>query len=331
MERTQNQKPITSFETLGLPTSLEISQLEIKVEWVIENLIPMEAITLLHSIGGVGKSHLCQRMGKAIATGGNFFGLETKQMNVFYIDFENPLPEIVDRMKKIGGAEKFWIWHLGHDPLPIRFDKNEWQIYKTFPPNSVFIIDSLRTAHELDENSSKDTTFVMNRIKEIRALGQTFILIHHESKVGGYRGSTAWFDQSDHILKFSRVKKVGSDEDEFGDNFDLPIRLGLGGKSRFSSAMDLEPMYFKFESGLFVLAEDPDIEPLRDTHDLLTEVAENGNPPPGKEDLVKLMMERLSVTQKKARKLLDKGNRIYWNQIIGEKNKTIYVPILGKF
>ena len=97
MERTQNQKPITSFETLGLPTSLEISQLEIKVEWVIENLIPMEAITLLHSIGGVGKSHLCQRMGKAIATGGNFFGLETKQMNVFYIDFENPLPEIVDR------------------------------------------------------------------------------------------------------------------------------------------------------------------------------------------------------------------------------------------
>ena len=90
----------------------------------------------------------------------------------------------------------------------VRFDSDEWEIYKSFPPG-LFIIDSLRSSHLLEENSSKDASFIMGRFKEIRALGNTIILIHHENKAGGYRGTTAWFDLSDHILKFSRVKALG--------------------------------------------------------------------------------------------------------------------------
>ena len=102
----------------------------------------------------------------------------------------------------------------------------------------------------------------MARHKEIRALGNTIILIHHENKLGSYRGSTAWFDLCDHILKFGRVERIGSDQDVEEDNFDLPIRLGLGGKSRFSSAMNFKPMYFKFEDHQLCRADDPDEETL---------------------------------------------------------------------
>jgi hypothetical protein len=250
------------YERLNLPSSLEISQLEIKVEWIVKNLIPKESITLLHSIGGVGKTYLMYGIGKAVADHEFFFGLDVIGMPVYYLDFENPLPEIIDRLKKTGGSENLKIWHLSHDPMPVRFDADEWSIYKNFPPG-LFIVDSLRSSHLLEENSSKDAALIMARHKEIRSLGHTIILIHHENKIGGYRGSTAWFDLADHILKFSRVRNVGSNEDADEDDLNLPIRLGLGGKSRFSSAMDFKPMFFRFINKQLALIDDPDFPTLR--------------------------------------------------------------------
>jgi hypothetical protein len=303
-----------SYANLHLPSSLEISQLEIKVDWIVKNLIPKESITLLHSIGGVGKSYLTYGIAKAVADAELFFGLDVIRIPTFYIDYENPLSEIVDRMKKTGGSENLKIWHLSHDPAPIRFDTDQWEIYKSFPPG-LFIIDSLRSSHLLEENSSKDAAFIMARLKEIRALGNTIILIHHENKVGGYRGSTAWFDLSDHILKFSRVKSIGSDEDAEEDNFDLPIRLGLGGKSRFSSAMDLKPMYFKFKEHRLCSAEDPEEEPLNKMADLLDPAY-----PPNQSEFQKLVKQNLGIGAKDFRKLLKRGESLhFW---FSEKSKT---------
>jgi len=309
------------YERLNLPSSLEISKLEIKVDWIVKNLIPKESITMLHSIGGVGKSYLMYRIAQAVANGEPFFGLEVMQMPVFYIDFENPLPEIVERMKKMGGSENLKIWHLGHDPMPIRFDSDEWQIYKTFPPG-LFIVDSLRSSHLLEENSSKDASFIMARHKEIRALGNTIILIHHENKIGGYRGSTAWFDLSDHILKFSRVRKIGSDEDVDEDDFDLPIRLGLGGKSRFSSAMELKPMYFKFENHQLCSTGDPEEEILNKMADFLNPLV-----PPNQSEFRKLAKDNLDLKRKSFDKLLKKGeDRNFWySRRSRDKNKLEYL------
>ncbi len=306
-ESNAAQPRTQSYVNLNLPSSLDISRLEIMVEWVAQNLIPKQSITLFHSIGGVGKTYLMYALGKAVAEGEPFFGLDVLKENVYYVDFENPVPEIADRLKKIGGSENFKIWHLGHEPAPIRFDADEWEIYKTFPPG-LFIIDSLRSSHLLEENSSKDAAFVMARHKEIRALGNTIILIHHENKIGGYRGSTAWFDLSDHILKFSRVKRIGSDEDAEEDNFDLPIRLGLGGKSRFSSAMDLKPMYFKFENHQLCCVDDPEEETLNKMAGLLNPLT-----PPNQSEFQKLVKQNLWVGQKDFRRLLKKGeDRNFW-------------------
>jgi len=308
------------YERLNLPSSLEISQLEIKVEWIVKNLIPKESVTLLHSIGGVGKSYLMYGIAKAVADDKPFFGLDVMRMNVYYIDFENPLPEIVDRMKKMEGSENLKIWHLGHDPMPVRFDADGWNIYKAFPPG-LFIIDSLRSSHLLEENSSKDANFIMARHKEIRALGNTIILIHHENKIGGYRGSTAWFDLSDHILKFSRVKAIGSNEDSPEDDFSLPIRLGLGGKSRFSSAMELKPMYFRFENHLLVSVDDPEKEILNKMADLL-----NPGNPPNQSEFKKLIKDNLGLSRRTFDKLLNKGEKenFWYSKRSTKDNKLEY-------
>ncbi len=319
-EEKQDKEPL-HYTTLKLPSSLEISQLEVKVEWVVKNLIPRGANVLLHSIGGVGKSYLLLALGKAVADRQPFFGLPVIGMMVFYIDFENPLPEIADRTRKQGGSSNFKIWHLGHDPAPIRFDADEWEIYKTFPPG-LFIIDSLRSSHFLEENSSKDASFIMARLKEIRAQGFTIILIHHENKIGGYRGSTAWFDLSDHILKFSRVKRIGSDEDAEEDDLNLPIRLGLGGKSRFSSAMEFQPMYFRFEDHQLVSAENPETEILTKIGNLL-----NPDAPPNQKEFRKLVKDNLNIERKAFDRLVRKGEDmgLWFSKRSRECNKLVYM------
>lgn len=196
--------------------------------------------------------------------------------------------------------------------MPVRFDTDNWEIYKRFPPG-LFIVDSLRSSHLLEENSSRDASFIMARFKEIRALGNTIILIHHENKIGGYRGSTAWFDLSDHILKFSRVKGIGSNEDAAEDELDLPIRLGLGGKSRFSSAMELKPMFFNFQNHQLCLAEDPEFKILRKMADHIEDGGSYYN------DFYKAVSEDIELRDGdkkmgKARfdRLLKKGNSAVW-------------------
>jgi hypothetical protein len=245
------------------------------------------------------------------------------QMLTYIIDYENPLPEIVDRVKKAGGSEGLMIWHLGHDPMPVRIDAPESEIYKSFPPG-LFIIDSLRSSHTLEENSSKDASFVMAKHKELRAAGHTIILIHHEAKKGGYRGSTAWFDLCDHILKFSRVRKIGSDEEVDEDDFDLPIRLGLGGKSRFSSGMELKPMYFKFQDHQLCLADDPITEPLKKMCELLS-----NDSPTIKKDFQEMVADKLGFKRKAFEKLLRQGekDKLWRSEKLGDRNKVGFFRI----
>ncbi len=295
------------YERLGFSSSMEVLQMETKIEWLIENLIPKESITLLHSVGGIGKSYLMYAIGKAIAEGECFFGLNTKGTLVHYVDFENPLAEIVERIKKTGGSENMKIWHLNHQPSPIRIDSDEWEIYKVFP-KGLIIFDSLRSSHHLEENSSRDAGFIMDRYREIRALGNTVILIHHENKIGGYRGSTAWFDLVDHVLKFNRVKRIGTDEEGDEDDFTLPIRLGLGGKSRFSSAMEFKAMYFKFDNHQLVKAEDPEKNILEKMADLL-----NTTPPPNQSEFRKLVTNNFGFKRTVFERLLRKGEELgFW-------------------
>lgn len=316
-----HEKIITDpYERLDLPTYLEVANTEARVEWIIDGLIPKESVTLLHSVGGVGKSYLMYLIGFLVAEGETFFGLKTQKTTVHYVDFENPFAEITERVKKVGVSENAKIWHISHPSPPFRIDSEGWEIYKAFP-KGLIIFDSLRSSHHGEENSSKDAGFIMDRYREIRSLGNTIILIHHENKLGGYRGSTAWFDLVDHVLKFNRVRKIGSDEEGDENDFNLPIRLTLGGKSRFSSAMELKPLYFKFENHNLCLADDPET-------DILNKMAELLSPayPPNQSEFKKLVADNLGFKQKAFNKLVKKGedSGFWYSKRSRESNKLEY-------
>ena len=106
-----------------------------------------------------------------------------------------------------------------------------------------------------------EMTLIMNRLKEIRDAGFTIILLHHTPKANDkiYKGSSAIYDLSDHVLSLYKVRKGSFQElsdDSNLDDSDFCYRFGTQDKTRF------EPFatYIEFDplNKIFVPAQDPD-------------------------------------------------------------------------
>jgi hypothetical protein len=239
-----------------------LQALEIETAWSVEKLVPSRSITLLHSPGGLGKTWFSLGLANAVSRGEPLLGLATKRRPVCYIDFENPLPLLIDRTRKLDIREVLF-WHLSASIPPPKLDTSAHVIYRQLPAGSLIVFDTLRAAHDGDENSSQDMALVMGRLKELRELGFDIFLIHHTAKANErlYKGSTAISDLADHVLKLYRTRKGSLEEiqDEGEPDPDATFVLATG-KTRF------EPfhLYLSFDprAGGFSVAEDPNLEAL---------------------------------------------------------------------
>jgi len=244
-------------------TGSAMQSMDLNVEWTIGSLVPSRSITLLHSRSGLGKTWLCLQAAKAVSEGASIFNLTTRQRPVFYVDYENPLPLMVERTRHLNVRDVNF-WHLSATLKPPKLDGPDWTLYKQLPAGSLIFIDTARACQDGDENSSQDVGLVMGRLKEIREQGREVVLLHHTGKVNdrGYKGSTAWVDLADHVLSLHTVRRGTLEEidDDGGPDPDALFSLGTGAKTRFAPAR----LYLRFDPTRdgFSLAEDPDQETL---------------------------------------------------------------------
>lgn len=303
----------------------DLQTLKCSVNWVVDGLIPEQSIILFHGRGGIGKTWLSLLMANAISRGLPFMGLSVKGMPVIYIDFENPLPVLVERVKKIG-AEDVFFWHSTNEIMrPPKLDKPEWAHLKKLPIGLI-IIDTHRAAQSKDENDSQHMAFVMSRLKELRDMGFTILLLHHTPKSNDrtYKGSTAILDLADHVLSLHKVRKTNPEGGEIEDEDDNNCfyRFGTKDKTRY------EPYHiflsFDKENG-FVKASDPDEEYLQAIYELI-EDKEHLN----QKTIYDLIKDELDIRSKsKVINLLKKGEGKYWtstrvkNAVYYEAKKTV--------
>jgi hypothetical protein len=308
-----------------LPTFKDLAKMDLRVEYIVPGALPKNAITNLNARGGGLKTWLALELGACVSEGRPFVGLPTEKTLVYYIDYENSLPMLVDRTKIIGPSE-MKLWHISNSIPPPRLDSSEWILFKALLPGLI-IFDTLRSCQLLDENSSKDMSLVMGRLKELRELGHTILLLHHTTKNDPrtYRGSTAILDLCDHVLGLERVKEIGSDQTIDNDEADLPLRLGTREKTRF------EPfsMYLTFDpSKGFRAALNPEIDILEQMRQYLLVYFKDYNSPT-KTQFIDLIKIEMSLGRGKILKLIEKGNGDYWTSLVDKirKNKMSFTPV----
>jgi hypothetical protein len=241
-------------------TGSQLQALDIHVDWVVDKLVPKGAITLLHGPGGLGKTWLCLALAKAVSEGLPFLGLQTKQCEVVYVDYENPLAVDHDRTCMLNVcAPRFW--HLSDPTRPPKLDGPDWHLLKSLHRGSMIIIDTARGATDGDEIKGQDVALVMNRLKEIRELGQHIVLQAHTSKANKKisKGATTWEDLADHTIAFYRVRPGTLEEiEEEGFDPNALLFLGSGNKTRY------EPSRFYVSldaiNGTFSMVRDPNAD-----------------------------------------------------------------------
>jgi archaellum biogenesis ATPase FlaH len=285
----------------------DLQKLDISVSWAVESLIPCESITLISGRGGIGKTWLSIQLADAVSKGEPFMELKTIQTPVIYVDFENSLPVLVERINKVGALEALF-WHATEDPRPPRLDSENWHVYRRLHQGSLLIFDTLRAAQSKDENDSRHMAFIMTRLKELRDCGLTIVLLHHTPKASDrvYKGSTAISDLADHVLSLYKVRKTNPDViQEDDDDSDCYYRFGTRDKTRY------EPfhMFLSFNpEKAFEKTQDPDIEVIDEIHQLIMEKGRMNQ-----SQVFELVQQELGIKSKqKLVSLLRRGEGKYW-------------------
>ena len=157
----------------------------------MHGLIPARGITVIAGEAGAWKTWLAFALARAVTLGGDFLDRRTSVAQVLYLDRENPLSLIRDRLQVLlGGASDFRPWGLWcTDEPPMIGDPRLLEFAKD---GLLIIFDSMIRFHGADENSATEMDQVMARLRQLTTVGASVVVLHHKAKsdTSSYRGSS---------------------------------------------------------------------------------------------------------------------------------------------
>ena len=203
--------------TLKISTCQELLDYEVQPEYFIVNpLIPEQAITSITADSGKGKSLLALIFAYSIATGEKLFDqFEVKQNKVLIVDMEMSTNEIITRFKKIVTTE-VPIDYIYNQQFLITDDENFENLIEIIEKNKygVVIFDTFNMISNKKENDQDEMREVNRKLLElIRKTSVTIIYLHHHRKLqkgerlsqSSSRGSTEIIARvSSHLLLDSK-------------------------------------------------------------------------------------------------------------------------------
>jgi energy-coupling factor transporter ATP-binding protein EcfA2 len=171
----------------------DVWTLDARMEWLVEGIIPRGAITLLTGESGVGKSTLALALAGAVAHGQAFLGHPTVQVDTLYVDGENPLQVVQERLQRldIPSTPPLYIWG-GWNATPAGGPTSPAAI-EFVQRGGLIVYDSLIQFHNGSEQDSSETRRYLDRYRHLAHLGAGIVLLHHTGKGDNakqYRGSS---------------------------------------------------------------------------------------------------------------------------------------------
>lgn len=279
-------------------------------EWAVAGLIPKGAVTLIIGDPGCGKTWLALNLGNSVSAGGEFLDREAMRMPVLYLDRENPLSLIRERLSIIcGGPGVFNPWGTWcKDEPPMLGDP---RLLKFAKQGCLIIFDSLIRFHDKDENSASEMRVVMGHLRRLAAVGATVVALHHrgKSEASNYRGSTDILGAVDVGFKLSRTD----------DGLLELTTVGVKNRVGPDIQMTIRP---DFATGQFSVVEAPALVTTRHEMEMLGNVIREN---PGLS--ANKIIERSGMSRQRVFGLLQRGNGSAWKRENGPQKSHLYYPI----
>ena len=199
-EATAGVDPPPGIDEGGTDLITDLSQipsvwtLETHLDWCVEGMIARGSVTLICAESGTGKTWVAYYIAGCVARGIAVLGHQVHPCEVLYLDGENPLYVVKQRLFDLGIPETpnltVWGgWSLSppvgpHHPLVIEFARRK---------QGLIIYDSLIEFHSGSEQSSTETRAFMRHFRTLAHLGATVIILGNSGKAETarlYRGSS---------------------------------------------------------------------------------------------------------------------------------------------
>lgn len=177
------------------------------LDWLVDGVVARHTLTMLSGREKQGKSLFLLALAACAASGGgSVAGIDVKGGRVVVVDAENGEREIQRRLHLLGlrsGTAALEVFETrGHD---LRRNLAELEaVLKTERPD-LLILDSWRSLWGGDENDAGEVARCLDPLRElIRRHRCGAALIHHLSRAGLYRGSTAIGASAENLLELAR-------------------------------------------------------------------------------------------------------------------------------
>jgi RecA-family ATPase len=216
-------------------------------DWLVEDLIPAHAVTMISGDGGLGKSLLALQLMTCCAIDKDWLGRRTKpvkSMGVFCEDELNELHYRQDAINRHYGCEfkdlanSQWLSRVGEDNTLVHYvtrtehgerrEEFEESYLISHIENAahkfgaqLIVMDSLHDLYGGNENDRRQARQFIQTLRELAInINGAVVLLAHPSLSGmnsgtGAAGSTAWNNAVRSRLYLTRPKAVDGDPEDF--------------------------------------------------------------------------------------------------------------------
>jgi hypothetical protein len=170
------------------------------VRWLVTDLLPIPGVALLHAPGGKIKTYSMFDLSVSVAMGEPWLGFEVEQGTTLIIDEESGNERIKRRlhmtMQGHEASKDLPLAYITLGAFAFTLGGDDWRDLQAtiLATNAKLIIIDALVDVMLggDENAVKDVQPVFHTLRRVaEATESCILLVHHDNKIGGYRGSSA--------------------------------------------------------------------------------------------------------------------------------------------